>query len=282
MSDQREMDAHDRFDVRAQSYSPARVGLFNQANRRYPEARATERALLIERLNLEPGLAICDVGAGGGYLAEGIDAVLPGECRILCVENSGAFLDSIDDRFDKILSSLCRIDLADAMVDRVSCLAGLHHQERKGDFFREAHRILRPGGRVVVADVLDGSPPAKFLNDSVDRYTDIGHDGMFLHPGELTGLMTEAGFDNASEQYEEYTWNFPDRKTMIWFCQTLFRMGKATPQQVEQEIDRYLQVTESPSGVHLHWSLIYANGSSTVASPTSSGPPPVPGCSNRG
>lgn len=41
-------------------------------------------------------------------------------------------------------------------VDRVFSLAGLHHLTtlQKQQFFEEVHRILRPGGMLVVADVM--------------------------------------------------------------------------------------------------------------------------------
>ena len=61
MNSKRAIVSHDRFDDRARSYTPARVGLFNEANRRYPEVRSTERQLLIDRLDLKPGLTVCEL-----------------------------------------------------------------------------------------------------------------------------------------------------------------------------------------------------------------------------
>ena len=250
----------DRFDDRAQSYTPQRVGLFNDANRANPEVRETERQLLISRLDLAPGMVVCDVDAGGGYLAEGIDRALGGDVRVICVENSKSFLDSIDGRFDKVLSSLGQIELPSDSADRVCSLAGLHHQEHKAQFFAEAFRILKPAGRLVVADVLAGTPPAQFLNDSVDRFTDIGHDGMFVDRDEFRILLADAGFEQAEEQYEQFTWNISSRDHLVSFCRTLFRMNGASQAEVAAEIDRHLEVSESATGVHLHWSLIYAAG----------------------
>lgn len=252
--------ALDSFDIRAQSYSDERVAIFNQANRQQPEVRESERQHVIQRLYLEPDMTVCDVGAGGGYLAEGIYDAMAGRVKIICVENSESFLDSIDPRFSKVLSSLCRIELPDESVDRVSCLAGLHHQEKKLEFCIEAYRLLKNEGVVCVGDVLKDSPPASFLNISVDRYSDMGHDGMFLVRGELTELLDEAGFTDLQEHYEEYSWDFDGWETMAQYCKTLFRMQHATLKQVKEEIREYLEVSESNSGVHLHWSLVYATG----------------------
>lgn len=83
---------------------------------------------------------------------------------------------------------------------------------------------------------------------------------MFLEPGEFTQLMLAAGFASPREDYEQFTWDLPDRSTLVSFCRTLFRMRLASLGQVRDEIDRYLEVSASEGGAHLHWSLAYATG----------------------
>lgn len=250
----------DLFDERAEKYTPKRVALFNSANKILPSARETERELLIQRLELNPGVTVCDIAAGGGYLSEGIHSALSGQCRIICVENSRAFADSLPKHFATVICSLSQIALPHESVDRVACLAGIHHQKDKLSFFKEAHRILSPGGIIAVGDVLENSPTAHFLNIAVDRYSDLGHDGIFLKAGELTKHLSEAGFTEISEKHESYQWKFPDMTTLIHFAQLLFRMTKATPAQVQESLMTHLKVTESKSEVSLGWSLVYASG----------------------
>ena len=248
---------HDAFDSRAATYTSTRVARYNQANACHPYARETERRILIDGLDLRPGLDICDVAAGGGYLSDGIHERLGGRCRIICLENSAHFSESLPDRYERVLCSLSDIALPDVSVDRVACLAGLHHQEDKQRFFQEAHRILRPRGVIGVGDVLAGSTAGRFLNEAVDRWSDLGHDGMFFVPGELTVLMENAGFVDTTERLHEYTWTFPDLPALVWFCKVLFRMEKGDLEDVEKELRRYLRIEVSAEAACLHWSLVY-------------------------
>jgi len=248
----------DDFDKRAAKYTDARIHRFNRANNRFPQVRAKERQCMLDRLNLKDDIRFCDVSAGGGYLADGVFERLNGKVEITCIENSTAFASALREKHNVVACSLSCISLSDSLFDRVACLAGVHHQRDKPAFYAEAFRILKPGGILVIGDVLKGSPQASFLNGPVDIYTDIGHDGMFLEEGELSSQLEYAGFVEIEESIERYSWDFPDEETMILYCRDLFRMTKASLPQVHEAVLEYLPVSREKAEVHLHWQLIFA------------------------
>jgi len=89
-------------------------------------------------------------------------------------------------------SLLESLPLGDHAADVVlsNCVLNLSTDKRRA--FREIHRILRPGGRLVVSDVVcDEDPDPAIRNDPVLHGECIGG---ALTQGDLVGLLEESGF----------------------------------------------------------------------------------------
>lgn len=239
------------FDTRGDSY--------NNASSIAPNAREEERAILIAMLRAGPDDVVCDVPSGGGYVADGIRPLLKDPRQIVCVEPSPVFAKGLDPAYRVHVGPIDRWPLADASVDRVASLAGLHHLDSKASLFHEAARALRPGGRMAVGDAMDATPVARFLNGAVDRYTTTGHDGRFLQPGELERLLKGAGFVDVVEVHRRYHWRFESAGQMARYCRALFGMVKASEDEVRFALEADFAVEKNGSGVMLPWSLSYAS-----------------------
>lgn len=81
-----------------------------------------------------------------------------------------------------------------ACFDAVVTRLGLHHLEDPAAALREMRRVLRPGGRLVVADLATSSHPEEAaLHEAIERLRDPTHVRL-LSRDALVGAVEEAGF----------------------------------------------------------------------------------------
>src|SRR5262249_52474543 len=74
------------------------------------------------------------------------------------------------DRIDLRQASALATGLADASTDRVLALESAFHFPSRDAFFSEAFRVLRPGGRIALADICNASQRSTRASDRLTRY----------------------------------------------------------------------------------------------------------------
>src|SRR5581483_8567214 len=149
---------------------------------------------------LNPGDVVLDLGSGAGLdvllsarrvgptgLAYGLD--MTDEMLALAEQNRAA-AGSTNVRFLK--GHIEAIPLPDASVDVVISNCVINLAADKGQVLREAYRVLRPGGRFAVSDVVvQGSLPAGLRGD-LEAW--IGCVAGALDESEYRRLLRDAGF----------------------------------------------------------------------------------------
>lgn len=128
----------------------------------------------IRHLNLRPGEVLLDLGSGGGLDAFlGLREVGP-EGRVIGVDMTPEMIERAtvsaertgDDNIEFRLGRLEALPVEDASVDAVTSNCVINLVPNKGVVFNEIARVLKPGGRVVVSDIiLDGKLPAAVEQD---------------------------------------------------------------------------------------------------------------------
>ncbi len=97
--------------------------------------------------------------------------------------------------------------VADASIDAVvsNCVLNLVESGEKLRLFREIHRVLKPGGRAVISDIVSDEPvPAELQEDPE------------LWSGCISGALTEEGFLAAFEEAGLYGIRILERQEEPW------------------------------------------------------------------
>jgi tocopherol O-methyltransferase len=122
--------------------------------------------LVAERLGLEAGQAVCDIGCGYGataeHLAERYRVHVTG---ITISEQQRRIADAREPAagtFVCVNRDWLANGMPDASFERVIAIESSEHMVDKERFFAEAARVLRPGGRLVVCAWLARSDPTAF------------------------------------------------------------------------------------------------------------------------
>lgn len=122
--------------------------------------------LVLARLGPEPGQALCDIGCGYGataaYILRTRDVAITGFTVSRAQAAVGATVRPTQGRFTCIERDWLANGLPAASFDHAYAIESSEHFADKAAFFAEAHRTLKPGGRLVVCAWLSAEQPSRW------------------------------------------------------------------------------------------------------------------------
>ena len=140
---------------------------------------------------LDPDWMVGDLGCGTGQIAE---VLAPWVRQVIAVDESAAMLHAARRRVRGLANvevrrgSLEKLPIDDASLDAVTCVLVLHHLPAPEVALAEAARVLRPGGRLLLADMMP--------HDRESYRHQMGHVWLGFSEGEIGRRLAAAGFEH--------------------------------------------------------------------------------------
>jgi len=131
-----------------------------------------------------------DLGCGTGQVAS---ALAPFVARLIAVDRSGEMLQAARRRLRDLPTAEVRrgeleaLPIADGDLDAATLILVLHHLPDAAAALAEAHRVLKTGGRLVIADMLP--------HDREEYRLQMGHVWLGFSEEQMQRMLVAAGFN---------------------------------------------------------------------------------------
>ena len=214
-------------------------GFYDRHTRKHADALLNTNRVMANKGNIQKGQQVLDAGCGQGgssfWLAEQCGAhtfgVSPVKTQIEKAQHV-ARQRLLEQQCQFAEADYCQVPKEDNSFDLVWACESLCHADDKSCFYREAARLLRPGGRLVVAEYIRYSRPLperqeQLLHNWLSRWAIPDIDSTAEHRRQLE----ETGFtDIRIEDYPPYS--FIPLKNLshlarrwMWADALLYRIG---------------------------------------------------------
>ncbi|MEZ5105089.1 MAG: arsenite methyltransferase [Draconibacterium sp.] len=159
--------------------------------------------------NLRAGEIVVDLGSGAGFDAF-LAARQVGESgKVIGVDMTPAMISKARKNAEAIdfnnvefrLGEIENLPVANAVADVIisNCVINLSPEKQK--VFNEAHRVLKPGGRLAISDVVSLKELPENIKANMELYGACISGASSVN--ELTAMMNSAGFENISIKPKE-------------------------------------------------------------------------------
>jgi SAM-dependent methyltransferase len=144
-----------------------------------------------------PADRVLDVAGGPGALA---GVLLGSVASVTVLDSSPRLLEHVPDGVERVVGRAEQLPFAAGAFDLVTCVNSLHHNARPARALDEMARVLAPGGRIVLEDMVADSDARRARRwEQIERLRDPEH-GRLIAPGEARGPLQAQGLHLDAEE----------------------------------------------------------------------------------
>lgn len=150
--------------------------------------------------SLHEGETVLDLGSGAGFDSFLAANKVGEKGKVIGVDMTPEMIEKAKENAEKSyyrnvefrLGDIERLPVADGSVDVVMSNCVINLSPDKGKVFQEAFRVLKPGGRLMISDIVLLRELPKFIRDSIEAY--IGCLSGAVMKDEYVQKIEKAGF----------------------------------------------------------------------------------------
>ena len=170
------------------------------------EQDTTKLKRMAERLNIEPGSTILDVGTGTGVFIPFLLSKIGKDGRIVALDFAEEMLKkarakSFKGNIDCLCTDVTNIPVGDESFDIVVCYSSFPHFSNKPRALTELNRVIKEGGRLLICHT-----SSRAIINEIHRQIPAVANDIIPDEDEMQIMMSKTGFadikiDDNSESY---------------------------------------------------------------------------------
>ncbi|HVI48037.1 MAG TPA: methyltransferase domain-containing protein [Chitinophaga sp.] len=213
---------------------------------------------MIQFLHPQPKEVILGSGAGSDFFS-GILADLLPEGKLIVSDPSPEQLDSIrafnKPNIELVVSGADTLALETGSVDAVWSFGALHHCFNKMEAFQKFAHFLKPGGRLVIADIWINTKLSRYFDSYVARYCVTGHEAAFWSDDFASSLCDLCGFTDPEIYDLPLQWKFNSVSHVCIFMYVFNGMMHMTSTECEAAARNLLRIELIGEKYLLNWPM---------------------------
>ena len=251
-----------RKDRKKQEFDGIRAKLYRECLKEFPSAREQDIEAMKKYFTPKPNERVLEVGAGSGMFSKHMAEIIGEGGRLIVSDPSLDQLEEVMQLGKKNIDVIQfvqfgseTINLEKDKVDGIWSFGAFHHLKQKEKAFENYARVLKKGGRLVIADVFQGSKLARHFDDKVAKYCITGHEVSFLNKEFTDTLCFLADFDKPRFYNLNIQWKFKEKREIGVFLYKLHAMTKTTHENCLRGAEEILGIEKKGDFYYLNWPM---------------------------